>query len=393
MKESKVALVRCAGYDAESLPPSLSFALDLIGGLGAFLKRGDRVFVKVNHLSPDSAPDEAIYTHPVFVREVLRLLASFDVDITVGDDTNSGQGDRFLSSGYRQACADLRVRLINLKEAGFTEVLVQGKVLRRAYVARPVLEADVLVNLPKLKTHSFTAFTGAVKNMFGVIPHGLRLDCHRRFVRSEVFSQMLVDLFSRVRPQLTIMDAVVAMEGEGPSSGAPRPVGLILAGRDAVAVDAVATRIIGYDPLRIYTTSYAHQRGLGSGSLDRIEIAGADIKSVEVKDFRRSAVAIGLLQQRLPAFLYAYFQSQLTLTPEVAAAKCTACLRCLDICPVQAISLFGKAARVEEKKCIHCLCCHEVCRFQAVRLKQRPLGKLMRTASHFYNRVTSDARS
>ena len=389
MRKSRVAVVRCPDYKLENLSTSLEKCLDLLGGLSAFLKPGSKIFVKVNHLSPSSSPDKAIYTHPLFVQEALRLFTDYSVDITVGDDIDSNREDAFLVSGYRRVCADLGIRLVNLKETGFREVPVRGNVLKKIYIARPVLDADVIVNFPKLKTHSFAIFTGAVKNMYGCIPYGLRLDCHRRFARHDVFSQMLVDLFSCVPPHLTIMDAVIGMEGEGPSAGAPKNIGLILSSSDAVALDAAATRIVGYEPLHIYTTYYAQERGLGVGDIDLIEILGEKIEDVEVKNFKPSAVAVSLFRKKLPSFLYAYIQGRLALTPEIVSANCAACLECVNICPAQTISVSEKAAWINEKKCIHCLCCHEVCRFKAIRLKQLPLGKLIRTGSAIYRKAAA----
>jgi ferredoxin len=254
-------------------------------------------------------------------------------------------------------------------------------VLDRAYIARPVLEADFLVNLPKLKTHSFTVFTGAVKNMYGVIPLGLRHHFHRRYIRNDVFSQMLVDLFAAVPPQLTIMDAVAGMEGEGPSAGKPKAVGLILAGVDGVAVDAVASRIVGYDPAEVFTTARAGERKIGVADLRRIDVLGERIQDVTVKGFRPSAAAVNLFRSKIPSLLYAVFQDQLVLIPEVLADVCAACQECVRICPRSAVRLTGRAAWVDEKKCIHCLCCHEACPHQAIRLKQLPLGKLIRLGS------------
>ena len=390
--KARVAVVRCPDYETNNLSRGIRRCLDLLGGLKSILRSGRKVFVKVNLLSPLASVEKAICTHPAFVQEVLRLLKDYDADITVGDDLPSGQGDLFLPSGYRRACTELGIRLVNLKETGFVEIPVRGKVLDKFYIARPVLEADVTINLPKLKTHSFTLYTGAVKNMYGVIPHGLRLDCHRRFVRNDVFSEMLVDLFSCVRPRLTVMDAVIGHEGEGPSAGSPKNIGLVLASSDGVALDAAATRIVGYEPLRIYTTCYAHERGLGVGDIDLIEIAGDKLEDVEVKGFKHSALAVSVFRRKLPAFLYSYVQGQLGLIPEVVSSKCTACSECVNICPARAIRVLREAAWIDEKKCIHCLCCHEICRFGALRLKQFPVGRLLRTGSAIYGKAASAVR-
>ncbi|MDH7511620.1 MAG: DUF362 domain-containing protein [Clostridiales bacterium] len=386
---SRVVISRCASYDRRDLSLALRRIFDSLGGLSSVVKQGSRVFVKINHLSPSSPPERAILTHPSFTREVLQLLSDSGAELTVGDDIYSRHPDGFSLSGYRAVCDELGVRLVNLKETGFVEVAVHGKVLKKTYIARPVVDADVIINLPKLKTHSFAIFTGAIKNMYGVIPHGLRLAYHRRYVRNDVFSQMLVDLFSCVPPQLNIMDAVVGMEGEGPSAGKPKKVGLILASRDAVALDAAAARVIGYGSSAIYTTVFADERSLGTADFRKIEVAGERLEDVVVSDFRHSAVAVSFFKRWLPSVLYAYIQNQLTLIPEIRRVACEACLECVSICPPRAISLLDDAACIDESNCIHCLCCHEICQYQAIKLKQLPLGRLLRKGDAVFKKASA----
>ena len=225
--------------------------------------------------------------------------------------------------------------------------------------------------------------------MFGVIPYGLRLDFHRLYKWSDVFSQMLVDIFSCVPPHLTIMDGIVAMEGEGPSGGNPKRVGLILASQDGVSVDAVASKIVGFTPMNIFTTQNAHERGLGIGEIEKIEIVGEDIRDVRARNFKHSAVAIGLMKRRIPSFLHGFFQSQLRLTPKITMNKCTVCMECVNICPKGAAKLDGDLVWVDRSLCIHFMCCHEVCRFQAIKLGQRPLGRIFRGGSEFLKKVKS----
>jgi len=361
--------------------------LELLGGLDRFINRQARVFVKINHLSSSAPAEKAINTHPEFLRKMLELLVDQGARITVGDDIAGGRDDGFLATGIRQICDRLGVRLVNLKETGFVETVIRGAVLEKVFIARPVLEAETWLNLPKLKTHSFTVFTGAVKNLFGLIPLGLRLHLHRRFFRNDIFSQMLVDLFSAVPPRLTVMDAVVGMEGEGPSAGRPKAVGLIVASADAVAVDAVASRVVGYDPAEVFTTAFAEARGLGAGDLGRIEIVGERIQDVEVRDFRPSAAAVNLFRNRLPSVLYARIQEELLLTPAVVLQRCTGCGQCIRICPTGAAQSNGKKAWIVEEKCIHCLCCHESCPGQAIRLKQRPVGRLINAGRDIFRKL------
>ncbi len=389
MKKTRVALLRQKDYRSDSLRKTLEKCFSFLGGLESIIKPQSKVFVKINHLSPPSNPDKAIVTHPAFTREVLILLKQLGAEITVGDDIQSKGKDGFLISGYRQVCEELDVSLVNLKERGFREMDCAGEVLSKIYISPLLLDTDFILNLPKLKTHSFTVFTGAVKNMFGVIPHGLRKKYHREFIRGDVFSQMLVDIFACVPPHLTVMDGIVAMEGEGPGQGNPKNVGAVIASRDAVAVDTVASKIAGFNPLSIYTNQLAHERGLGVGRLEDIEILGTNIQDLEDRSFKHSALAVGILRRKIPAFLHAFIQDQLTFIPEVISKNCTSCLECVDICPSGAAQPGKDAVHIDKSLCIHCMCCHEVCRFQAVKLKQRAVGKLIEGLSTLYGKITS----
>lgn len=389
MKDVKVSLRKIQDYQSDLMRQALTHALSLLGELENIIKPGSNIFVKINHLSPPSPAEEAIVTHPAFTREVLLLLKEIGCTITVGDDIQAKQKDGFLISGYRELCNNLGIPLVNLKEVGFRRIDCKGKVLEKAYISPLVLDSDFLINLPKLKTHSFTMFTGAVKNMYGIIPHGLRSSYHRQFFKNELFSEMLVDIFSCAPPHLNIMDAVVAMEGEGPSAGRPKQVNLILASRDAVALDTVASKIIGLNPLQILTTKYADERGLGVGQFENIEIIGERIEDVRIKDFKQSAIATGLIQKKIPAFLHAFIQDQLILMPKIIKKRCTACWECVDICPVGAAQKQDNAARIDDSLCIHCMCCHEVCRFHSIKLKQKFFGRAVREVTETYKKVLS----
>ena len=389
VKKAKVSLVKLTNYNREKLSEALRMGFSFLGGLENILKSRAKVFVKINHLSPPSPADRAIVTHPSFTREILRLLIEHDVNITVGDDIQARGEDGFLISGHRQVCDELGVPLVNLKEFGFKEIKCHGNVLKKAYISTLLLEADYIVNLPKLKTHSLTVLTGAVKNMYGATPYGLRLEYHNAYPSNEVFSQMLVDIFSCVPPHLTVMDGIVAMEGEGPSGGNPKTVGIILTSQDSVAVDAVASKIIGFKPMDIQTTQFAHERGFGTGRIEDIEISGETIREVKAHNFKHSAIAVGFMSRKIPSTLRAYLQGQLIFIPVVSSDKCTVCRECVDICPRRAVSLVQDTAWVDKNLCIHCMCCHEVCHFQAIKLKQKFWGKVLRGVMFLYNRINS----
>ncbi len=257
------AAVKAQKYNLEELIPALRTGLELIGGLRAVVKPGDKVFIKINHLPPPSPPERGIVTHPVFTEAVIVLLKEQGVAITVGDDIDDSEGDGFVISGYRAMCDRQGVKLVNLRVGGFIEQSCAGKILKRVYFSKIVSESDVIINLPKFKTHSLTVFTGGIKNMYGIIPSGLRRRFHGQYLRSEDFGQMLVDIYALAKPHLTIIDGITAMEGEGPGSGKTRNLGLVFAGRDTVALDAVCGAIIGLKPGDVLTTRVRRGKRVG----------------------------------------------------------------------------------------------------------------------------------
>jgi uncharacterized protein (DUF362 family)/NAD-dependent dihydropyrimidine dehydrogenase PreA subunit len=374
-KQARVACVEANGYDTGNLRSVIERCLALIGGLDSIVKSGDKVFVKINHLPPPSPPERGIVTHPVFTQAVLELLKEAGANITVGDDVEAEDRDGFALSGYREMCKRVGVRLVNLKETGFVLKKCAGGVLNEVYISRVPLESDVVINLPKLKTHSLTLFTGGVKNMYGCIPTGLRRRFHGEFLRVEDFCRMLVDVYSLVQPHLTIMDGIMAMEGEGPGNGQVRQLGLVLASRDTVALDAVAARIIGLGPDAVLTTRFAADRGLGVADLSRIEVAGEQVG--RIAGFKLPAAVSRMAVGNAPRALGKFVVAQVSPQPYISKKNCTACGECVHACPTGAVTIPGNLAVIDHSLCIRCMCCHEVCRFNAI-IPRRPfLGNVI----------------
>ncbi len=386
-----MSIVRAYDYDYAEIYAAMEKAIELLGGLAKIVPLGSKVFVKINHLSPPSPAEKGIVTHPVFVEVVLDLLKKLSADITVGDDIQSGTEDGFQVSGFRQMCQRAGVRLTNLREAGFVETVCNGHFLEKIYLSRILLDADMIINLPKLKTHSLCVFTGGVKNIYGTIPIGLRRKFHADYIRSDDFSQVLTDIFSAVRPQLTIMDGIIAMEGEGPAAGNLRRLGVILASQDTVALDAVATKIIGVNPMDIHTTRYSDERGLGIGNLENIEVIGERIDDVTVPDFKPPTSAIDTLSRKLPRGLPRFILRQFSIKPSVIEHRCSGCSECKKICPVGAISVGGKTAKIDDSMCIQCMCCHEVCRFDAIVPKQSVAGRTIQLLTNILRKLRATA--
>jgi len=389
--QAQVSIVRASKYDLTEILTAVRKSIELIGGLEEVIKPGSRVFVKINHLPPPSPPEKGIVTHPVFAEAVVELLKEVGADITVGDDIESWGLEGFSVSGYQQMCQRARVRLVNLQEGGFIAKKGNGRLVNPVYISRIALEADVIVNLPRLKTHSLTIFTGGIKNMYGVIPVSLRREYHGTFAHPDDFNLMLTDVFAAAKPHLTIMDGIIGMEGEGPANGNLRQTNVILTSRDAVALDAVAVSIIGLNPIDIDAIRYCDERELGVGRMEVIKVVGESLESVTVTDFRPPAASTRFFLTKmsgpLPSRLLRLIMSQINVRPIIVASRCTVCEECSRICPTGAVIINDETVRIDQTTCIRCLCCHEVCRYNAIALRRTLAGTIINLLSNAVSKI------
>ena len=243
----QVAIVDCPGYETNLVSQKVKESLELIGGLEQFIKPGMKVLLKPNFLSAKE-PERAITTHPEVAAAVAREVRKLGAEVKIGDSPGGakrGIKRVWQNTGFLDMCQRESIELISFEAAGVEKFETNG---RTYYLAKPAIEADFIINLPKLKTHVLTLMTGAVKNMFGLIPGFRKANYHKQFPKPKDFAQVIVDILSLCPPGLTIMDAIVSMEGEGPSSGQPYKTNLIITSADPVAVDAVAAEIIGLKP-------------------------------------------------------------------------------------------------------------------------------------------------
>jgi uncharacterized protein (DUF362 family) len=243
---SAVTIVKCPDYDRERLQAAVREAIELLGGMNAFVKPGDRVLIKPNLLKASPA-EHAVVTHPEFIRAVIRLVHEAGARALVGDSPGFGELRRVCEkSGVMDVIEEEGAEIAELDEV--VKVNNHGQ-FHHFEIARAAHEADAVINLPKLKTHGMMTLTGAVKNLFGCVPGRRKVQWHfNAGVNRDAFARMLVELCMLIKPRLTIMDAVVGMEGNGPGSGDPRAIGLVIAGQDPVAVDVVSGSVVGADP-------------------------------------------------------------------------------------------------------------------------------------------------
>jgi len=351
-----------------------------LAGLADSFPRAERVLLKPNLLSARK-PEEAVTTHPAVVGSLAGLAVTAGCAVALGDSPpfageNPGRYARLCEqTGMTGVAVSVGAELLRFEENVTTVHNQAGRFYKSFELGQAVLDADLIVNIPKLKTHGLTTYTGAIKNLFGCVPGVRKGLFHVQAAEDrEVFAQMLVDLLGAMPPAIHVMDAIVGMEGEGPNSGKPRAVGLVMASSDPVALDAVACAVVGIDPMSVDTTRLAHEQGLGCGDIALIEIRGEELASVAIQGFSASSGANQWV--KIPKPVRKALRRQLIPSPRISASKCVGCGDCARACPVNAISS-GNPPPLDLSKCIRCYCCHEVCNREAIELKRGWLGNLL----------------
>jgi len=406
VERNTVSLVQCSEYDLEKVGAAIRRSIDLLGGIAAFVKPGQRVLLKPNLLRPASQ-DRGVSTHPTVVAAVAKLAIEAGAYPIIVESSGGPYTPSLLKLTYRKT-GMLWAAEVSGAELNFNVESVQvphpdGKVLRRLDLVKPVTEVDAVINLPKLKTHNLTTLTVAVKNLFGLVPGLLKMSYHAKLQNAARFSQGLNDIATYIKPALTIVDAVIAMEGNGPSGGDLRHLGVIVAGLDPFAVDVACAALVGFDPLDVLTTRMAAKDGLTTGRLEDVHLVGDPLDSLRVGDFRAGAATAidpGLLPRGLLALAgesdvsegaegdqprrrgwfgrlaYGWATRQLVVVPS-AGDKCIGCGQCARSCPVGAIEIVDGRAQMDAGKCIRCYCCHELCPEEAVELRRPWFGRLL----------------
>ncbi|MCD6327543.1 DUF362 domain-containing protein [bacterium] len=375
MIDNRVSIVRCRNYDQGELSPAIAESFDLAEPNAKNLYRGKDVLVKINHLSGGTEEIPA-NTHIEFTRAVIRHLKALGATPTVSDSPGplSITDECFRSSGYEAMCLEEGTKIVTLSSKGYKEIPIPGgKKITKVLVSRLLLESELIVSLPKMKTHVQTVFTGAVKNWFGALPLSERRRLHR-LKRYETFCEAIVDLYSGIGKGLVLMDAVIGMQGHGPASGERKEVGLVLASKNCANLDVVACNVAGLGPGSVHTVKETISRGLAE-PLDRIEVVGEPLSDVTCKfDIppRLLLRANPLLEHLTDLFLGLYRGVVL-----VQEEYCTSCGLCAEICPVGAI-MIDKYCRIDYSRCIKCYCCFEICPHGAIVLKQSFWGRILR---------------
>ena len=377
-KPSKVALARCVDYSTENVERAVAEVIDLLGGIGRFVRPGSRVLLKPNLIAA-YPPEAAATTHPEVVAAVAPIAAGAGGRVEVGDSP----GVKTLPVVAETTGIAAVASRLGLPLTEFTEPVEvarpKGAKFRKLLLARPVVETDVLINLPKVKTHQQMFLTLAAKNLFGCVVGKQKIAWHMSAGRdAALFARVLVEICSAVAPALSIADGVVGMEGTGPCHGRPRPFGFIAASGDPFALDAVLTSLLGFEDadlpvLAAARAARADGLPVGETDLDAIELAGCAADELRAKHV--VPPTMGRLMF-VPGFLSGLMRRLVTVRPRIDLKTCRVCGVCVESCPAQAMKIIDRRVRIDDTSCIRCFCCQELCPHGAVRVGRGLLSRL-----------------
>jgi uncharacterized protein (DUF362 family)/Pyruvate/2-oxoacid:ferredoxin oxidoreductase delta subunit len=379
VNKSKVALIKCDSYNDEQVYEAVQTGVNLLGGISSFIREGERILIKPNVLAGTN-PEKCVSTHPSVFRAVGIMLKKANAILSYGDSSGFGKCEANMRRAkLKQVADELEITLADFDKG---RVVTHSSALlnKRFVLANGALESDGLVSVSKLKTHELTRFTGAIKNQFGCVPGLRKSQFHVKIADPYKFATMLVDLNALIKPRLHIMDGIMAMEGNGPRSGKPKKLGVLLFSSDPVALDAVACKIIDLNPEHVPTSKPGEISGLGTYRYENIEIVGADVESLIDKSFkvvRKPPIAVS--SGRIMTFI----KNQICPRPTINRTICTNCGTCVTHCPVNPKAVnwhTGDKASpptYEYARCIRCFCCQELCPDGAISIRETTLSRIL----------------
>ena len=386
-KNEPVAINAISDYNTEKLEQIIKSHFDTIGITPDTLKN-IKIAVKPNLIMKKS-PEYAATTSPEILDALLTVLEAYTpASVTIAESSGGPYTKQSLEAAYtvcKLKDVALKHGAILNYDTSYTELeYPEGKIVKSFNVITPIAEADVIINLPRLKTHSLTGMSAAVKNYFGVVPGLEKFEFHARFPDYNDFASMLVDLnllLCKRAEIINILDAIVGMEGNGPTGGTPRKIGCLLTSRSAFAIDSIAKELICAGD--VLSVKEAAARNLAPESADEVNAVGDDYKSFIVRDFKRPDSRkhglVGFLQTFSGGRIGEFFRPR-----PVIGDKCVGCGECVRSCPKNTIKLVdgkrGKIASIDLEKCIRCFCCQELCPIHTIEVKRRGIVSFVNRA-------------
>ena len=373
--EGEVSLIALAGYeDRAAVEAALAAALAPFGGMPGFVRPGERVLLKANLLAPARA-EEAVTTHPEIARAVIRACkAAGAAEVLVGDGPGVGTTAEVMRScGILAVCEEEGARMAEFREVAVFEN-TENRMVKRLELTEHLRHVDVVISLPKLKTHVQMGYTGALKNQFGLVPGTRKAQYHFRLQDRDRLADLMIDINRTARVRLAILDAVVGMEGPGPHGGKPRHIGALVASPDLAAVDVVGCALIGIDPASYPLLQAAKRAGYGCCELSALTLHGETLERLRVTDFELVKAPANIMRiLPLPVWLLRWLRRQIADRPWIDRRKCIKCLKCRNGCPVSPPAIDPRKEKgdcVDHNACIRCYCCHEFCPVNAIELRR-----------------------
>lgn len=379
--DEAVSIVPLGEYGISEAKAALLDLLSPLGGLD-FVKDGMCVVIKANLVSA-MKPEEAATTHPTLVCALAELLCERGAEVIVGDSPGGLYNSVFVgrvytASGMREV--EKHGGKLNNDYSERATVFPEGKILNSFTYTAYLDRADLIINFCKLKSHGMMGMSCAAKNMFGAIPGIIKPEYHYRFPKYEDFADMIVDLDEYFHPTLSIADAVIGMEGNGPTAGTPRRLGCLLASRSPHTLDLVAAKIIGLDISDVPTLDAALRRGLIPQSVNEVRMHGSFSEFV-LTDFehvveRKSMLFAGDGKNPIKRLFSRIAGSILKTKPVLVKSMCIGCGVCANICPAKAIVIEDRKAKIDRSACIRCFCCQEFCPKSAMKVRRTALASI-----------------
>lgn len=377
-----VSIVPCESYEAGVCRAALEQVLAPLGGLD-WVTPGMKIAMKVN-LVAALRPEQAATTNPVLLCELTKMLVERGADVVLGDSPGGVYNAAYLNHVYdttgMRACEEAGASLNQnfAQKHGENPGAKQAKTFQ--YTAW-LDDADAIIDFCKLKTHGQMGMTCAVKNFFGTIPGTMKPEYHYKYVNSDDFANMLVDLYEYFQPRLCICDAVIGMEGNGPTMGKPRHIGALLASTSGHLLDLAGAKLLGYQPTEIPTLAAAIERGICVPSLDQVVVAGDldafVLSNVQKTPAQQTVYSITGVDNLLARAVDHVLHTFLTPFPKLYAQSCIGCGKCAEICPAKVITMENKLPHINRSKCIHCFCCQEFCPKGAMRVGRSAIARLL----------------
>lgn len=388
-----VSVEKCSSYEQLEINKALDNAIDAIGGLD-FVKEGMTIGIKANLVAAMN-PDKAVTTHPALLKRLCERIVELGASVIVGDSPGGLFTPAFVKNVYKicglyelEEAFPGKVKLntnLEIKDAEFPEAVSIKTFIYTAWLD----DVDFIINFSKLKTHAMMGMSCAVKNMFGTIPGTTKPEYHMRFPEENAFANLMVDLNEYFKPALYVVDAIDGMEGNGPTAGEKRHIGLILASKKPYALDMVCADIIGLGINDVQTMKAAYERGLGPKSVDEVEVVGnALLPDVKISDYKKATIHQSITFEGGSAFnnvKSAVVKILFSTKPLVRPSECIGCKKCYETCPAHAITMVTKKVKgkeallpeIDRNKCIKCFCCQEFCPKGAMKVHENPIGKMI----------------